>query len=81
MLQHRVVVEVRRAAQVRGWSVKTLAIAVNEHCPRHRSSADTMRRKFRGEASASCEDLIAWLLVVGAQDPVLTAATSSDRVA
>jgi hypothetical protein len=80
MIQHRVVAQVRRAADERGWSVKALATTVNERCPRHKASADTMRRKFRGEVPASCADMIAWLVVAGAHDPLLGDAAFAGEV-
>lgn len=56
--QHLVVFQLKRALEDRGESVEDLARRLGV-------TAETLRRKFRGEDRASLEDMLAWSLEYG----------------
>jgi hypothetical protein len=63
-LQHDVVVACRPRLEELQMSVADLASRLADDVPRVRTKPDMLRRKFRGEARASIDDLAAWLTVL-----------------
>ena len=63
-VQHGVVSASRARLEELDMSVGDLAGRLADEVPSVRTKPDMLRRKFRGEARASVDDLVAWLIVL-----------------